>query len=529
MCNDRLHIDLTPTHRRIVSEFLEKYVPKTEIWAYGSRVKFTTRANSDLDLVSFSEPGQENAIYDLHKAFENSDLPFQVDILVWDDIPENFKKNIKKAYLVLQHKSSTSALAKGWQETTLGEFCEFHSGVILPKNQRISHGCVPVFGTSGITGSHTSALVDGQGIIVARSGTPGSVFYSPKPFWPLNSTYYIVSEQNRDLPYTYYLLKLLNLKRLCAEETIFNLHFGDISSLVLKVAPLSEQQFIGGVLGSLDDKISRLQEMSKTLEAAAMRVYKSWFVDFEPVIDNALNLGMAIPDAYRETAANRQARARATYTLPAKIRAIFPSEFEFIPEFGFIPKGWQVSTVAQEYSVQPGQHPPTQSLNSIQKGMPYFHDSSEAEQRFPRLVLCCSEPESVAKSGDTLLNLRLWNTKINMAFENCCVGPGIFAIRHHSSNMSFTYYSLLELQSKFLFLNQAKIGTAREDLTDRIKKTPCLRIDPRLVNWFELRVQELDKKIKQCHEDVIGTKNLLDALAPQILAGNLTQTKNFHL
>lgn len=97
-------IDITPDQRKSVIALLSSYVPDTEVWAYGSRVKWTSRPASDLDLVAFVEPQQRERIAALKEAFEESSLPFRVDVMIWEDIPESFRKNILEKYVVLTEK-----------------------------------------------------------------------------------------------------------------------------------------------------------------------------------------------------------------------------------------------------------------------------------------------------------------------------------------------------------------------------------------------------------------------------------------
>lgn len=103
-CNEIDKIDLKEAHYQIVQGLLKKYLPETEVWAFGSRVTFKSMRTSDLDLVVFADDSQLGQICDLREAFEESDLPFEVDVLVWDRIPEHFKPNIRRTYYVMQRK-----------------------------------------------------------------------------------------------------------------------------------------------------------------------------------------------------------------------------------------------------------------------------------------------------------------------------------------------------------------------------------------------------------------------------------------
>ena len=94
-------VDLTASQRRDVLRLIQACLPDTEVWAYGSRVKQTSRPSSDLDLVAFARSRQRRQVADLREAFEESNLPFRVDVLVWDDVPESFREEIQRERVVL--------------------------------------------------------------------------------------------------------------------------------------------------------------------------------------------------------------------------------------------------------------------------------------------------------------------------------------------------------------------------------------------------------------------------------------------
>jgi len=95
-------IDITAGQRKTLLALLRRYIPGVAVWAYGSRVKWTARPNSDLDLVAFTTPEQQPLVSELKEALAESDLPFPVDFHVWDEVPECFHEIIRKEYVVLQ-------------------------------------------------------------------------------------------------------------------------------------------------------------------------------------------------------------------------------------------------------------------------------------------------------------------------------------------------------------------------------------------------------------------------------------------
>ncbi len=94
-------LQLSEKHRAMVEKLLARHLPGVEAWAYGSRVGGTAKPWSDLDLAVFAGRAQKNAVAELREAFEESDLPFRVDLFIWDEIPQTFRENIRRQHLVL--------------------------------------------------------------------------------------------------------------------------------------------------------------------------------------------------------------------------------------------------------------------------------------------------------------------------------------------------------------------------------------------------------------------------------------------
>ena len=100
-------IDLPPHHLGTVRAILGRHVPDCEVRAFGSRVSGPAKSYSDLDLAVVA-PGKLNpdTLRHLKEAFEESDLPFRVDVLDWYEASPDFQKVIEKAYAVIQAGST---------------------------------------------------------------------------------------------------------------------------------------------------------------------------------------------------------------------------------------------------------------------------------------------------------------------------------------------------------------------------------------------------------------------------------------
>ena len=93
-----------------------------------------------------------------------------------------------------EHVEKVDGVPEGWACVTLKDLITLNYGKALKEEDRDA-GDFPVFGSSGIVGSHNKSFVNGQGIIVGRKGNVGSVFFSAIPYWPIDTVYYLDTEQ----------------------------------------------------------------------------------------------------------------------------------------------------------------------------------------------------------------------------------------------------------------------------------------------------------------------------------------------
>ena len=93
-------IDLKPAYVNTLCRIFDSYCPKSEIWAYGSRVYGDNHNGSDLDLVVMSFNSSQNKMSELKQLISDSNLPFLVDITEYSSLPESFQKEVRKKGIV---------------------------------------------------------------------------------------------------------------------------------------------------------------------------------------------------------------------------------------------------------------------------------------------------------------------------------------------------------------------------------------------------------------------------------------------
>ena len=308
-------IDLAPEHLKTVKRILAEIVPDCEVRAFGSRATWTAKEHSDLDLViSSPEPLAWDRRSRLCEAFEESDLPIRVDVVDWESLSDGFRQSIDGDCVVLQERSTSG----NWRETTLGEVIELKRGYDLPKRKRVS-GSVPLISSSGTSDYHAEAKVMGPGVVTGRYGTLGQVYYIQDDFWPLNTTLYVRDFKGNNPRFISYLLRSIDFFAYSDKAAVPGVNRNHLHTAPVRIPPLDEQRRIAHILGTLDDKIELNRRMSQTLEAMAQALFKSWFVDFDPV--------------------RAKAEGRPT-GLPPEIDTLFPDSFQD-SELGEIPEGWQ--------------------------------------------------------------------------------------------------------------------------------------------------------------------------------------------
>ncbi|HBR2031141.1 restriction endonuclease subunit S [Klebsiella quasipneumoniae] len=228
--------------------------------------------------------------------------------------------------------------------TTIGEHLQIRNGKSSPS--RTETGEYPVYGSNGIIGYSDEYNANENTIIIGRVGSYcGSVYISDKKCWVTDNAIIGTAKNKNESYFWFYLLKNIDLNnyRTGSGQPLLNQTI--INAISVTIPSLSEKKIsIGYFIRNFDQKINLSFEINQTLEQMSQTLFKSWFVDFDPVIDNALDAGNPIPEALQSRAELRQKvrNSENFKPLPADIRVLFPAEFEET-ELGYAPKGWMTN------------------------------------------------------------------------------------------------------------------------------------------------------------------------------------------
>jgi len=310
--------------------------------------------------------------------------------------------------------------------------------------------------------------------------------------------------------------------------TIKHLTGKAIADLPIPLPPLPEQKAIAHILGSLDDKIELNRRMNATLEGMAQALFKSWFVDFDPVIDNALAAGNPIPDELaaraevrRQALANGTANRDVSAVASAKEEAAnpFPDSFQETEELGWIPEGWEAGQMSDHALIEMGQSPKGDTYNANGEGMPLVNGPVEFGPYFTNKSKWTTSPTKRSCKGDLIVCVRGSTTgRFVKSDDEYCLGRGVCSVRSKRSQC-FVDQVFKSSITKMLGLTTGSTfpNWSRQTLSGFEVVTPPNSI----IDQFE---ELISPKIERIESAVLESETLTklrDTLLPKLISGEL--------
>lgn len=538
-------IDITANQRKTLLTLLERHLPNTTAWVYGSRVKWTARPQSDLDLVVFTKSDQERQVSELREAFEESNLPFRVDLFVWDAVPEQFRKEIEAEHVVLVEKEVRGVRGKGWVSLHLGQVCT-----------KVGSGATPRGGKEVYLKDGPCTLIRSQNVYNNRFNYDGLAFIDQQQATELNNVEVyaddvllnitgdsvaracqvppdvlparvnqhvaiIRTDPNKLSPrfLCYFLvcpeIQAMLLSWAGSGGTRNALTKGMIESLAVQ-APrdIAEQRAIAQILGTLDDKIELNRRMNETLEAMARALFKSWFIDFDPV------------------------RAKMTGrdpSLPQHLADLFP-DCLVDSELGPIPEGWAVKRLADEIAALFSGNRPRGGATDA--GIPSIgaenvdglgrHDFSKEKYVPEDFFNGMKVKGAVVQNGDVLLYKdgahigRKTYLDRDFPYRECTVNEHVFILRLRNKKAQRYLFFWLDQG----WMTQEIVGLNSNSAQPGINKVgvlglPFLAPPCEVMSEFDSQMGHFtDRIFTNCHESRTLT-TLRDGLLPKFISGEI--------
>jgi type I restriction enzyme S subunit len=292
--------------------------------------------------------------------------------------------------------------------------------------------------------------------------------------------------------------------------TMPNLNTAILSAVPFLLPPLPEQHRIASILGSLDDKIELNRRMNQTLESVARAIFRSWFVDFDPVRKKM------------EGTTNGQ------LGLPRSLAALFPSTL-VASILGPIPEGWRVSEIGQEVQAVGGSTPSTANEAYWNGAIAFATPKDLAGLSAPvllhteRLITeagAATISSGVLEPGVVLMSSRAPIGYLALNEVPVCVNQGFIAMRCQGALSG--HYVLHWARSSMESIRGNANGTTFLEISKRnFRPLPVLVPPPSLVDRFTAVADGLHQRVVGNVRENETLVDMRDALLPRLLDGRL--------
>lgn len=419
----------------------------------------------------------------------------------------------------------------GWKETTLADICESIDYGYTASASQIPTGPRFLRITDIVNGhirwedvpycnieediKHKYSLQSGD-IVIARTGaSTGTSIYIDNPPDSIFASYLVRLKigRNANSRYVSYFLKSKDFSDyingvLGDKSAQPNASASTMTQVKFTVPPLDHQNKVANILGSLDDKIELNRRMNETLEAIAKAIFKSWFIDFDPVhAKMAGEKPVGMDDA--------------TATL-------FPDSFED-SELGEIPKGWKLGSLAEHVAIYGGGTPKTAIAEYWNGDIPWF---SVVDAPNPSDVFVINTEKKITKSGlnnsstqllsagTTIITARgtvgeLALTGVPMTMNQSCYG-----LRYKEDNLGYYTYYLVE--NILAILKSRTHGSVFDTITrDTLASVSVVLPPQQLINKYSNCVHTTMNRILNNLFEIGTLAEIRDLLLPKLISGEI--------
>ena len=308
------------------------------------------------------------------------------------------------------------------------------------------------------------------------------------------------------------------------------------SNIPVTLPSLTNQRSIAHILGSLDDKIELNRQMNRTLEAMAQAIFKSWFVDFDPVVWNAVKAGKPVPARFAETAARYKADLSAVASakaegrnlcLPKKIADLFPDSFED-SELGEIPNGWKAGLILDLGEVICGKTPPTKDSDNYGEKVPFITIPDMHEKVFVTQTGKCLSTQGAKTQPKKFLPPK-------SICVSCIATPGLVILTSEKSQTNQQINSVIPedyLSPYYCFQllrrlgDQIRAGGSGGSVLLNLNKTQFSKIkillaEQRAIEAYHKLVEPLFDRLLSNERESATLASLRDTLLPKLISGEL--------
>lgn len=406
--------------------------------------------------------------------------------------------------------SSGLAMATSVPLRPLGELAANHDSRRVPLSSReraARQGSYPYYGAASVMDHVDDYLFEGLHLLIAEDGSVESPSGAPLlqladgRFWVNNHAHVLKCQSRDDLKYLYYALRTVKVKPYLTGSVQAKLTQGNMNRIPVPFPSRGHREEIVAILGALDDKIENNRKMSATVEAMARTLFKSWFVDFDPV--RAMARGQD-PD------------------LSVEIAALFHGSFEESAH-GEIPSGWTFVTLLDIAKLNPEIWSKTTrpdviryvDLSTVKWGRfetPATYEDTEAPSRAQRVL----------RPGDTLVGtVRPANGSYGFVADQGLTGSTGFAVLRPTRSKPLTYLAATSKENIERLGRLADGGAYPAVRPEVVGETRVALPPDSVLVAFDAIASPLLDRYSQADRESRTLATLRDALLPKLISGEL--------
>lgn len=297
------------------------------------------------------------------------------------------------------------------------------------------------------------------------------------------------------------------------------------SEVVVPLPSREEQTLTAKTLGILDDKIALLRETNATLEAIAQAIFKSWFVDFDPVRAKAEGCAKRIGQPSSPMGCDLP----IPEGVPPEVADLFPSEFED-SELGAIPKGWRVATFQELTEVLGGSTPSTKDPMFWEEGVHYWATPKDLSGMDTPVLLETERKitdtglEKISSGllpiGTVLLSSRAPIGYLAIAEVPVAINQGFIAMKARRGVSNLFLLRMVQARMDDI-KSRANGSTFLEISKGAFRPIPVLVPSAVLMQAFDGLVRPLYQRLVENQRERATLTDLRDSLLPRLMSGKL--------
>lgn len=533
-------LDIRPDHAKIIHKILKDNLEEgTYVFAFGSRANWTAKQSSDLDLAidTFGVKLDKKIKSDLEDAFEESDLPYKVDVVDLNSVSESFREAIQDQLVrvlwdwrLIKLEDSAEIFSGGTPNTKMSEYWngEFYWLASGETKNKFIYDTEKRITEEGIKKSSTRLAKCGS-VVIAGAGqgyTRGQTSLLKIDTY-INQSLICINSLDQSLllnQWVFYNLsnRYLELRQISdSHSSRGSLTTAILKQLQLLCPPIPEQKRIAEILSSLDNKIEINKQINQTLEEMAEALFKSWFIDFDPVRVKKAALEAGAGEEEANLAVMKFISSKTDEELekfqndyPEKYRELedvaklFPAEFQG-SELGEIPDGWGIATVSDYLELAYGK-----ALKQTGRSCgeyPVYGSGGVIGMHSDKLV---SGPGIIIGRKGSIGKI-YWSNK-----DFYPIDTTFFVVPKYSGQLEFLYYLLNCMNLESLNTDAAVPGLNRNN----VHALKTLRFPLGLISYFVNCVRMLSNK--HFSDESNSLLDLIKTLLPSMLSGDFIFVDN---